>query len=495
MRRPHSIAAFARSRDEQTSNRPDWVKTLVVLAVASIVALLLLVVLRGSDLLSHAVFNPDEAELLASGRRASADLIPYQTYTIATSLYLWPLFLGILTKIGVPMTLPTAHILSGLFYVYLVVIGWYLFYRQHGWRWATAIVAPPAIYLFAGVTSADYLSLGTELLPIAILMTGVLVLFPPGRDVTLTRLACGTFLCGAAIWAKPQVAPLAFGVVVSGVIIRELERRKLAQPRDSRFDSQVKRDSLVALGSFLLPTFLSVLVILLAGEMGAFWHETVATILHYRQLGASGNGTVATRAQQIGGFLLSLPFAAVWSFGGLLGWSWSHRDKGRTRWLELLAWLAPVALAVLSLSSLPILYAHYGNLVYAGAMASGIVGCRVARIDKSSNDVEPANSSALVAGVALATFVVILAVAQSTWEQLVFLNGYVETAITKQKLPPVDPYSFSQYSFGISELHTWCPDNSTVQVWGWAAELYAYYDWIPATRYVNTNWQLFRFRR
>jgi hypothetical protein len=489
MRRPHSIAALTRSRDRMVSSSPDWVTTFAVLAVVSIVALVLLVVLRGSALLTHGVFNPDEAELLALGRRASANLIPYQTYTTSTSLYLWPLFLGILTKIGIPMTLPIAHLLSGLFYVYLVVVGWYFFYRQHGWKWATAIVAPPALYLFAGVTSVDFLSLGTELLPIAILMTGMLILFPAGREVPLARLAGGSLVCGAAIWAKPQVAPLAFGVVVSGVIIRELERRKLAQTPGSWRDSRITRDALIALGSFLLPSILSVLVILLAGEMSAFWHETVMAILSYsagaHHVGPSGNGTVAERAQLVGAFLLTMPFAAVWVLGGLLGWSWSRRD-GRTRWLELLAWLAPVALAVLSLSILPILYPHYGNLVYAGALASGIVGCRVARVDKLSGKVEPTNTNVLVAVVALASLVAILAVSQTAWGQLAFLRGYVTTAITKQELPAVDPYSFNA-----SQLRTWCPDNATVQVWGWEAELYAYYDWMPATRYVDTEWQLF----
>jgi hypothetical protein len=215
----------------------------------------------------------------------------------------------------------------------------------------------------------------------------------------------------------------------------------------------------------------------------------VMAILSYsagaHHVGPSGNGTVAERAQLVGAFLLSLPFAAVWALGGLLGWSWSRRD-GRPRWPELVAWLTPVALAVLSLFVLPILYPHYGSLVYAGALASGIVGCRIARIGKSGSQIEPANTNVLVAVIALASLVVILAVAQTTWGQLAFLRGYVATAITKQELPPVDPYSFET-----SQLRTWCPDNSTVQVWGWEAELYAYYDWMPATRYVDTEWQLF----
>jgi hypothetical protein len=491
MHRRESIAQTSRGRDPHGSNRTDLLRSLAVLAAATIVALLLLVVLRGTDLLSHALFNPDEAELLALGKRAGTDLIPYQNYTTSTSLYLWPSFLGILAKLGVPMTLPTAHVLSGLFYAYLVVAGWYLFYRQHGWGWATAIVAPPAIYLFAGVpgiSSADFLSLGTELLPIAILMTGMLILFLPNHDISLARLIGGSFVCGSAIWAKPQVAPLAFGVIASAVIIRELERRKLALPRGS----ETKRDAFIALGSFILPSILSVLVIYLAGEFSAFWHETVVAILSYsagaHHVGAPGNGTVTERAQLVGAFLLSLPFAAVWALGGLLGWSWSRRD-GRPRWLELVAWIAPVTLAVASLFLLPLLYPHYGNLVFAGALASGIVGCRIARIDKSSSDAVETTSNALAAMAAVAAFVAVLAVAQIAWGQIVFLRGFVAAAITNHELTPVDPYRFET-----SKLRTWCPDNSSVQVWGWAAELYAYYDWMPATRYVDTQWQLFTSR-
>ncbi len=185
---------------------------------------------------------------------------------------------------------------------------------------------------------------------------------------------------------------------------------------------------------------------------------------------------------------MTLPFAALWALGGLLGWSRNGRN-GRPRWLALVAWLAPVTLAALSLFELPHLYGHYGNLLYAGAMASGIVGCRIARIDKVAGDVEPANSNVLAAVVALATVVAVLSVSQSTWEQLPFLHKYVTTAVTKQELPAVDPYRFET-----AKLRTWCPDNSTVQVWGWAAELYAYYNWMPATRYVDTQWQLFRSR-
>ena len=36
-----------------------------------------------------------------------------------------------------------------------------------------------------------------------------------------------------------------------------------------------------------------------------------------------------------------------------------------------------------------------------------------------------------------------------------------------------------------------CPPGSRVLVWGWASELYAYYDWIPASRYANATWLIY----
>jgi hypothetical protein len=36
------------------------------------------------------------------------------------------------------------------------------------------------------------------------------------------------------------------------------------------------------------------------------------------------------------------------------------------------------------------------------------------------------------------------------------------------------------------QLSEVCAPKSKVVVWGWSSELYSYYDWMPASRYVNT---------
>jgi hypothetical protein len=38
---------------------------------------------------------------------------------------------------------------------------------------------------------------------------------------------------------------------------------------------------------------------------------------------------------------------------------------------------------------------------------------------------------------------------------------------------------------GQGMLRVMCPAHESVLVWGWAAELYSYYDWQPASRYVT----------
>jgi hypothetical protein len=43
---------------------------------------------------------------------------------------------------------------------------------------------------------------------------------------------------------------------------------------------------------------------------------------------------------------------------------------------------------------------------------------------------------------------------------------------------------------GWNALRSNCPEGARVMVWGWAAELYSYNDWTPASRYVDSTWQL-----
>ena len=84
----------------------------------------MMIIIRGDLLISGAVFNPDEAELLALGRRASVNLRdPVGTFAVGTLGPIQPTLLGFVGALGIPLTLTTAHIISGLIYVWLCWFG------------------------------------------------------------------------------------------------------------------------------------------------------------------------------------------------------------------------------------------------------------------------------------------------------------------------------------------------------------------------------------
>ena len=196
----------------------------VRVTAVSLAFVALLVWLRGDALLSPLAFNPDEAELLADGKRAMLSLVPYRDYTTPTFLFVWPLALGLLGKLGFALTLPTAHLLSGIVYLSLIVAGWYMLSRYVHWLYALACITPAAVVLFVGKAATgerwintDFFSLGTELLPIAFL-TGALLLVHTGNPLRWRpRLALAALLIGSSVLAKPQAFPLSLGVLVASV--------------------------------------------------------------------------------------------------------------------------------------------------------------------------------------------------------------------------------------------------------------------------------------
>ena len=486
VRRMTHMRRHSRSETTPASRHGPSHPTQVITAVA--VCLVLLVLFRGHWLLSNLLLNVDEGELLAAGKRAHLDLLPYSTYTTDTYFFLWPLFLGILGTVGIPLTLPTAHVLGGLTYAYLALTGWYIFYRQHGWKWATAIVAPTAIYLFAGASSTDFLEMGTELLPLAIIVTAALVLFAPGSDITRGRLIAGAGISGLALWAKPQLGPLGASIVVSAVIVHALERRRSAHFTESEESTTQKRetmhDLLVTGAAFLLPSIALLLLIALTGEWHAFTREALPSLFGYIASSNSSSTILAARLQNVGYFLSGAPLAFVWALGGLLGWPRPQRAS-RSLKMELSAWILPLLTATLTLFALPQLFAHYGNIVYGGAMLSAIAGCRIARLATDNENVLPASRNLLRIIITVSAVAVALVTGGTVWQNLVFWRGYVATVVARHRIPSVDAIPINQ-----SPLPRWCPAGASVADWGWAPEVYSFYNWEPASRYVITTWQI-----
>jgi len=467
-----------------TADGTTRVRPSVLLVAGAVVGVVLLALLRGHWLLSNGLLNPDEAVLLADGKRAALNLAPYHTYTTSTDLTLWPIFLGVLADLGVPMTLPTAHLLSGFFYLVMTLAGWFVIARRLGWTWATAIVVPTAAYLFAKGTSAasgDFFSLGTELLPITAVFVAALVLYAPSAPVSRRRLAIAAAIAGTAIWAKPQVGPLAAAFIASAVIIRNAPGSAVEAAEEPR--SRALRDAAAAAGGFLLPSALLLIVILASGTFHAFSLEGLDVVFSYvHHANAATVTTFGGRVSAVGTFLVGYPFAFLWAIGGLFGWPLA---AGRRELTALaVAWALPLVACILTLFVLsPQLFPHYANFAYAAGLLSAVVGCQahpplrtaeVTRVDRFR-----------LAAVATATSALCLVTIGSVLGANVpFALREAGTAISGGGIRPVDPYDD-----GASTLPKLCPAGSQVFVWGFSAELYSYFNWTPASRY-TANWQI-----
>ena len=89
--------------------------------------------------------NPDEAELFASGRRAAMQMLPpMASFTATTHMILWPMSLGGLGLLGVPMDLRSAHVLSALAYASVLSMVWIFTARRVGWVASGMFVLPVA---------------------------------------------------------------------------------------------------------------------------------------------------------------------------------------------------------------------------------------------------------------------------------------------------------------------------------------------------------------
>jgi hypothetical protein len=459
----------------------------LVPVAALVVLLVLMVACRGATLASAATLNPDEAELLAAGRRAALNLSPYVTYTTPTYLFLWPLSLGLLAHAGLPMTLQAAHVLSGLGYVLMAFVGWLLLSRYYGWLLSAVLVLPTALAVFAGPAS-DFLSLGTELLPISILLAAAVVLLPPERLPSMRRLAVGCAIAGTTLWAKPQLAVLALALCVVGLLMRRLP----GEPPDRGGRAPtVVRDLAVAVVAFAAPSVLILLLMAVQGTLPAFVDEPLAVILGYAaQHATTGTGTTPVsaiaRLQELGVTLRVSWSAFLWALPGIAVLSGIRRSA--RPWEHVVGetiWLLPVAAAVVTLLATYPMYLHYGNIVFAGCLLSGIAGTAAARLIRTQEGTltqpgRPRGISAKVSAAAIGAIVLSIAfvfpgIAEVRSNVADVMQGPWAAGGTT---PPRAP-----------EVASLCPPGSRVLVWGWASELYAEYDWLPASRYV-TPWPL-----
>lgn len=440
---------------------------------------LLLVLVRGNLLWSNGMMNPDEAELMAEGRTAALDLFPYSGYTSSTHLFLWPFALGALELLGVPLTLVTAHVIGGLCYVLISTTGWFLMMRRIGGFRAALLVLPTATVLLMGHApdgALDFLSMASEELSLVILAIAALVMLGPTRPMSSKQLVVGSLVGGLAVWAKPQSGPVAVALIAACVFMTCVERQR--SQKDVRTGAALRyilRSGALAMLAFVTPTLVFLGVMGLGGTLDDFARESLAAMWNYTAHRDVSQGIVAPpltdRLSGIVDFAKSYPFAAAWALGAVFSLGLLTRLESRLlRGLALAAIVLPVVAALICLLPIHPLFAHYANFLYLGCLLASCVAVRLA-VPGQDN------------------------VTRGRWVEATLLGGSVAAVVIL--VLGVVPGRFSDFSFreavprDATPLAADCPAGSRVLAWGWTSELYVYYDWVPASRYVNGTWVIY----
>ena len=478
------------------SNRVHISGGVVRVTLVTLAALGLLVWLRGDALLAPGMINPDEAELLAEGKRAMMSLVPYRDYTGTTHLFLWPLALGLLGKLGFALALPTAHFLSGIAYLYLVLVGWYTLSRYVHWLYALACITPAALVLFTAnaMSGPEYLSLGTELLPV-VLLTGALHLVHTGSPLRWRfRLALAAVLIGASVTAKPQALPLAVGFLVACVAAVCAQSAFAADAAGTVNRRSLRAPAVWALLWSLVPLISAVAWMAAGHTLRAFFEEPVAFQIDYvfrrEHLQAGGiSPAVRERLTGVGEFLGAIPLSFLVLVGAgdarsgpvLFSREW---PPGRRR-AALVVLFGVTLSAVFTVAAVWPLFPHYGNFVYAGCILAAVSSCAMLGPRSARQVTTRSDGYRTAAPIVVPALVLSLLLVAST-----ALDGSRHDNMRWGALR--HPSQAVSDAAGAAErrLRSQCPTGERVMVWGWAAELYSYNDWTPPTRYVDSAWQL-----
>ncbi len=471
--------------EEGTAQR--WLRRLAPL-IALLVLVGLVVICRGSYFNGAPLFNPDEADLLAAGRRAALGVQPYGTYTSGTFLFLWPLLLSVFSWLGFSLTLSLAHVLSAAAYVWIAWVVWFGVARYLGWLRAALLVLPAAIYLFTGIPAPnltggvfDLLSLGTELLPLSLLMAGCLILITGDAAPGSKRLFLASVLAGMSVWAKPQAAALACGLLVAAVMLRYF----LADRSWGRASARaLASDGAVAFAGLVLPTIAFALWMAIGGTLDDFISEPAKFNWIYitarETLAGGASLPPLQRFEPLGSFVLGYPLALIWGIAGLTGFSAIRATRSSGASVAAAAvWLLPLLAAAATLLFVFPLFPHYANILYGGGAISAVLGSRIAL------GADPQRSGRSAAWLPFALVGVLAAlIALSATARPIYRN------VNALLHPPA-----AAGAGGADQLAQACPAGSLALVWGNPLELYAAYDWTPASRYLGPGWILLKTRR
>jgi len=450
------------------------------LTLIAIAIFFLFTYLRRDRILSLQIANPDEAELMASGRRAMQSLIPYERFTSPTYGPAWAMLLGMLGKIGIPLTLPTAHLLSAFFGASICIVLVVAVSKLKDLNYSLVLLSPFIIYWAYGFNHSDYWSLSTELLPMFFIIIGSSVAFVAWKNPSM--ILVGASLVGFGAWSKYLFGLLGLAILL---IFFDLLRKNGVRPLVALISVLVASNSISGL-LFLIGLINGV-------PLSRLFESFSLTFEYIMGGGAGGTGTGSTVSFQQRMAALALNVVALFPLIPVLvassaTWYLSVRLKF-ARKVQLpkrgdKSVLVVLGATAITMISNPIQFPHYNYVLITGVMVALLTRLQICdeRQLVSSNFDEETGSEASKSHKLnlLILFFVFCAVSPATGKVLELLPKINPGEVLDSKA--------ALWERAIDDLGTplsdFCPSGSTVFVWGWSSELYSFYDWKPASRYV-----------
>lgn len=435
---------------------------------------------RRDFVLTRLVLNPDEAEMLAAGKRAALTLVPFRDFAVGTYGPVWPTLLGVLHRMGLPLTVPVAHLLSAVAGAACCATVAVALRRSAGWIWATVVTVPLVAHWSMGFYSSDFVAMATETLPLCFLVAACAVGFS-SPVVSHRRAVTSAVLFGLVMSAKYAFAP----VVLMGLIALVLMRQR-AGARPLR--------SVALVGSLAVAPYTAFMAVAVVAGV-PFWKISESFVFNwnYARAGGVSGGlplTVAQRLDETWTAVTSLPslLVGVAVIVGAVVVQIARRSfRAENIDAVLLACaLASIAVSVLLLYLVYPVHPHYSYL-YIGGCLQALLLCRTVVPRVSWPEVlSTVGGRVGLFGTGLALTAMVAWVPthvgthppapswKTTWGSLLSADGGLMT-----RLVPAQP--------GDPTVESLCPRGSRVLVWGWEPGPYSYYDWQPASRYVVTT--------
>lgn len=434
------------------------------------VFLLLFIFVRLPFIASPFCLNPDEAELIATGKRAMFSIVPYRSFSTSTSGVWWPTILGLLGRIGFPLNLKGAHLLSAILGAAVCYCVFVILKRiaslRNSWLIALLVAVPWAsgFSLFSSHYVNDFSGLATELLPLTFL--AICVVLYKTADSRISRYYLALVFSGLAIFSKYQL--LLVGLFTAGYIIFELMKSTRT----------IIKVLLISLAAVLGPTLLAFLLAAIFNDSSYTYKEPFYLLIDYLRV-RSVTGEEIPLLSRVNSFVANMwalpsillatvlvtvggdsPYKSKQSIGSVLI-KWSKTCLGFT-------------IAILSIMIPGIGIAHYLHLLIAGLLITLLV--TESPKNELSNLNTPASGSFvlfLVGVLSMATFANQIFGTESFWNTLKNAASLNSVHVSLESTPNRSDEIIPQL----------CPEGSEVLVWGWSADFYSYFNWIPATRY------------